>query len=1008
MLIKQAWLLCLAVPLFCTSAAQQKIKYSTPAIPWEASLGNHRAVMEVPRSSPAVRLNLEWRRHDRNVDERRFIIVRADSQDTIANIYRVRVNSNRCELVFGPAKQGKYYFYYLPYQAQPGEGYFNTDYLSKEAKPDDIWVNENRIGNNGTYWQLPEATLLGIESRTGFDSFFPMEVVANDAEKTKLRRKATGNFMLFAEDRKFPIRMLDDIPSRWAERFPSDKFSGEACRNEYYTFQVGLWALKDVDAVKVRFSALKGNKYVLPASAFTCFNTEGTDAFGKPFTKSLHVKQTGVQPLWIGVDLPGNIPPGVYTGSLTVTAANAERQEIAIRITVNNRLLTDRGDAETWRHSRLRWLNSTAGIDEKNVAPYRPVSVLEKGGINLTGKQILFDASGMPASIKVYGEEMLAAPVRLSVFADDDEVLFEKAGKPERINQADGIVSDRYCQASKQLKLATRSDIESDGWMKYTFEIEALENINLTDVRLNIPYRKEASRYIMGMGLAGTETPFSRDARWGGPYTSFLAKETPGGVLRFDNGADLNYGPFDAFWLGSEHAGLHCELRGASYTGPMLREFNPGPPPSWDNQGKGGFRIRTEEKQVNATAYTGERALHKGEKIVLECAFLITPVKPLDTHSQFTARYFQRTPDPVPGEEALKAGVTVVNIHHANKYNPYINYPYIAVGEMKKLVDTLHSDGVKVKIYNSVTGLSDYATEIWALRSLGDEIMRGGESKGYVWLREHYIENYKTLWYQPLANGEVDASVFIDARPSRWYNYYVEGLKWLVKNVGIDGIYLDDVSYGRDMIKRIRKAVAQDKPDFLMDLHSHRWFSGGPALQYAELFPYLNKLWFGEEFKYNQMPPANWMVETSGIPFGLMGDMLEDGGNIWRGMLYGMSSRLGWSGDPTAVWKLWDDFGIADAKMIGYWESKPPVTTSDKAVLATVYTKDKKALISIASWAAAPVSVTLNIDFKQLGIDSGKVKIVAPEMKGVQAGRSFSKGEAITVEPAKGWLLVIE
>jgi len=1007
MLAKQAWLLCLTMILFYTSVAQEKLKYSTPAVPWEGPLGNHRAIVEVSRPSPAVHLNFEWRRHDKNVSERRFIIVHADSKDTVANIYRVQVNNDRCELIFGPVKAGKYYFYYLPYYPSKGEGYFNSDYLPKEANPDDVWVNENKI-RNGKYQKLTKATLLGVESRTDFDSFYPMEVTASETEKAQLQRKAKRSFMLFPEDRKFPIRMLDNIPARWMGRFPVDKFSGAASRNEYYTFQVGLWALKDVENVQVQFSALKGDKYVLPASALTCFNTGGTDAFGKPFTKKLHVKQTMVQPLWIGVDLPENVPPGVYAGSLMVTTANGEKQDLPIQITVNNVLLADRGDAETWRHSRLRWLNSTAGIDEKNVAPYRPISMLEKGGFDLTGKRIFFDANGMPASIKVYGEEVLAAPVNLSVFAGGGKVKFKGDGNAERIKQADGIVANLYRQTSGQLKLATRSDIESDGWMKYTFEIEALEDVNMTDVRLNIPYRKEASKYIMGMGLVGTETPLSRDAKWDGPYNSFLAKEAPGGLLRFDNGPDVNYGPFDAFWLGGTHAGLHCELRGAAYTGPMLREFKASPPTSWYNQGKGGFQIRTEEKQLNATAYSGERMLKKGEKIVFECALLITPVKPLDTHNQFTTRYFQTTPDPVPREEDLKAGANVINIHHANKYNPYINYPFIAVKEMKELIDKSHSKGLKVKIYNSVTGISNYATEIWALRSLGDEIMRGGESKGYMWLREHYIENYATIWYQPLANGDIDASVFITAQPSRWYNYYVEGLNWLVKNVGIDGIYLDDVSYGRDMIKRIRKVVAQDRPDFLMDLHSHRWFSGGPALQYTELFPYLNKLWFGEAFKYDQMPPANWMVETSGIPFGLMGDMLEDGGNIWRGMLYGMSSRLGWSGNPTEVWKLWDNFGIADAKMIGYWENKTPVTTSDKAVLATTYTKNKKALISIASWAPRAVSVTLNIDFKQLGIDPGKAKITAPEMKDIQTGRSFRNGESITVEPEKGWLLLIE
>ena len=61
-----------------------------------------------------------------------------------------------------------------------------------------------------------------------------------------------------------------------------------------------------------------------------------------------------------------------------------------------------------------------------------------------------------------------------------------------------------------------------------------------------------------------------------------------------------------------------------------------------------------------------------------------------------------------------------------------------------------------------------------------------------------------------------------------------------------------------------------------------------------EHFPYINSLWFGEGYDYNA-PPDYWLVEISGIPFGLYGEMLEGDGNPWRGMVYGMTDRLGWA-----------------------------------------------------------------------------------------------------------------
>ena len=88
-----------------------------------------------------------------------------------------------------------------------------------------------------------------------------------------------------------------------------------------------------------------------------------------------------------------------------------------------------------------------------------------------------------------------------------------------------------------------------------------------------------------------------------------------------------------------------------------------------------------------------------------------------------------------------------------------------------------------------------------------------------------------------------------------------------------------------------------------------------------------------------------------------MGEMLQDGGNPWRGMIYGMTSRAPWSGDPSAIWKLWDEFGINDSEMIGYWVDDCPVKTGRPDVLATVYKKNGSTLIALASWADGPARV---------------------------------------------------
>ena len=144
-----------------------------------------------------------------------------------------------------------------------------------------------------------------------------------------------------------------------------------------------------------------------------------------------------------------------------------------------------------------------------------------------------------------------------------------------------------------------------------------------------------------------------------------------------------------------------------------------------------------------------------------------------------------------------------------------------------------------------------------------------------------------------------------------------------------------------------------------------------------------------------------------------MGDMLHGGGNPWRGMVYGMTVRHPWTTegvtcDPRSIWKVWDSFGIAEAKMVGYWEDNPVVSTNNSDVKATAYINEGKILISIASWAKKPVKVMLNIDWKKIGLEKFKVRVYAPEVENFQAKRLYEIDSEIPIEPTKGWLIVVE
>ncbi|TKC07197.1 glycoside hydrolase domain-containing protein [Pedobacter frigoris] len=960
--------------LFGISAYAQEMSYTISKQLWPDVLGNHRAVISVGKNTDAAEVKIEWRRRDWDADQK-AIIITDEKGNKIDNIYRIHINSEEGHFVFQPTGgAGKYFVYYYAWSGRKGNGGFSGNYLKKEKEPNEDWVEKNNLTTSKL--KLEQAKVIEIQSRTAFDSFFPMEIVAKKSEVENLVKKSASPYLVFPEDRKFPIKMFDDIPYKWVTKGSSALFTGTAQRNEYYVFQLGVFALvQDLENIKI--------EYIKSPFSATCFNTEGYDSKGDFFTKIVNVKKGKVQPLWIGLDIPKDAKPGLKEFQVKVKPENAPAKIINVKINVTNEVLANRGDDESWRHSRLRWLNSKLGINDDVVKPYRSLEVTGQK-ISTSSGQVTLKQDGLPSEIMANGNSLLAGPLTFNILMDNQAVTFSRHDF-RFLKKEPGKVTWESTMLSDKLKLTCRASMEADGYLRYKISVAPLHDTKLDDIRLQVPVKKELARYFMGMGLPGSKCPDNYDWKWKGPQ--------------------------DSYWIGDVDAGLFCEMRGASYSGPLLNLYHPAAPPAWYNNNLGGFNVSEKDNVVNTQTYSGTRTMKAGETLDFEFAMLITPVKPLDTKSQFVNRYYHNGNQPEPPLSILESGVKIINVHHANLINPYINYPFGSVDSIKRFVSDWHKRGVKTKIYYTIRELSNQATELWALRSLGTEVLADGNGGGYTWLREHLGSNYNAQWFTPINGMEACDAAVLTSGESRWYNYYVEGLRWMIRNTDLDGLYLDDVSFDRDLLKRVRKVMDMVKPGCILDLHSNTGFSRGPATQYMEFFPYINKLWFGESFQYDKMPPENWLVEVSGIPYGLMGDMLHAGGNPWRGMVYGMTVRYPWftegvNCDPREIWKVWDSFGIADAKMVGYWEEQTPVRTSDPGVLATAYIKDDKLLIAVASWNKNATAVKLNIDWKKIGWEPQEI-MICPAIENFQSARTLGLKDAIEIDPTKGYLLII-
>jgi hypothetical protein len=294
---------------------------------------------------------------------------------------------------------------------------------------------------------------------------------------------------------------------------------------------------------------------------------------------------------------------------------------------------------------------------------------------------------------------------------------------------------------------------------------------------------------------------------------------------------------------------------------------------------------------------------------------------------------------------------------------------------------------------------------MFALRSLGDEILNDGEGGGHSWLQEHLEDDYHSAWHA----FRVDDAAILNKGTSRWTNYYIAGLAWLARNQHIDGLYLDDIAFSRETVKRLVTVLHEHRDEVIIDLHSANQFNErdgfiNSAMLYMEHFPYISRLWFGEYFDYDQGPDY-WMTEVAGLPFGLMGEMLQDGGHPYRGMLYGMTARKYGEVDPRPVWAMMNDFGIAESDMLGYWLDDAPVQTDHPQVLATTYARPNAVLIALASWSETDEVIDLTVDLEALGLEEG-VRAHSPSVEGLQEASEVDLS-AVQVPAGLGVFLLI-
>ncbi len=943
--------------------------------PWDRGLGTHRVVVKVPELQSGVRgvtATMEWRRPDRDPAKKAVIVHDLKTGQRVTNVDVQDVSNESGRIIFEPVSgPGEYAVYFLPAKIEGG-AFPVGKYLPPEKTADDLWHRQHGTAS-GVAERRPHAEIVRWEAISAHDAWTDMEVIASEAEHRECAKASgtdKGGVAVLVPAKGQSVRMFDRLPRVLAGQRPGGEATTLVGRpGEHLVFQVVLWSPERA-LTDVRVTVSKSDE-------IRCLTTDRTDWNGQRSTSRLDVPAGKVQPLWFEAELPATAGSEPITVTFTEGDAGTPVGTCFLTLKAEGEPVKDHGDGDPQSFSRLRWLNSTTAVDDEPVKGYEPLVVTGRT-IRCLGRELELGENGLPVQIRSYFNkavtkvmdkpqvELLRFPVNLvAAISGSPELVFEGA-KMQFTKRSGAAVEWKSTATSAETKTLLRGRMEFDGSIHYKISVEAGgKAVNLDDLTLSISREPESAHYVLGLQHETGLNPDKWQWRW--------------------NTAEKHQ---DSVWTGVPNAGLRVQLKADNYVRPSVNiHYKRRPlnnPTSWNGSGTGYIEQHGKDQLWCAS---GPVTLQPGQPLHFDFDLLITPFHPLRTSEQWSERYFHTGGVPQDYakylDNAKAAGANIVNIHQGNWLNPYINYPFLTADKLGAFAAAAHDRGMRAKYYYTVRELSNWAPELFAFRSMGDELLMSGKGGGHPWGEERLAGNYWQAWFEP---GVQDVS-FLTQPMSRLHNYYVEGLRWLCDNAGCDGIYLDDISYDRAIMLRARKVLDRHCPrGGRIDLHSWNEFHDGGAWAHCpnifmDSMPFVDRLWFGEGHHYSGPPPEHFLVEISGIPFGLMGEMLEGGGNPWFGLVHGCTGRLGWGGNPREVWQLWDDFGVQDAEFIGWWAGDEcPVRAADPLVKATVWKKADATLVAVANFSGEAKSAELKIDWKALGLDPARAKFFLPPL----------------------------
>lgn len=608
------------------------------------------------------------------------------------------------------------------------------------------------------------------------------------------------------------------------------------------------------------------------------------------------------------------------------------------------------------------WYNTKMGKQDKVIPPWTPIKVSGKT-VNIWNRSYTFTDSALPKRIVAAGKDLLTSGITFSSPVSG-KILSLIPVRPFQIKRTDTKTTvsgvSRISGTTDAIVKITNT-IEFDGFVWTEVTVSSKSGASIDGLLMNVPMNRKVARYYLPVNeVAGAGKP--------GPSTAIPDSGYNAPAVPFTNKDPKN--PRGLYWAGDEDRGLALSAEDD-------RNWKPA---DTDNE----FELILSADTVIWRLHFADSKLSISNPVTLAFCWMATPTKPVGKW------YASRTcgdlwyPGTPPAVLDRNYALGVRQGHSHEPWTEIMSYPgtLTNVAEVKKGMQKANNVGLNVCLY-SQSNISSIAPEF------------------EEWGNEFSTE----IPMLPGMTRTPPQNIYGACKGSSYTDFYIWKWTWMVKNWGVNGMYLDGTyapngcrnpyhnhSYidndgkrkltspiraARTFMQRMVRSVREVNPDFFFLNHgmfpftSHYSDYGMTGEGYwfvpsdTELSLDYLRVIYGKQWGVSmEFYPGPIMTQDYVLPLAL-----AHGIGMW-------SSASDWVAQfKTPIWQIWEKFGIENAKWVPYWQNDTTVTSSNPDIVVSSYRKPHNILLAVATNKRSKPNGMVSVNLKALGIDTTKLTV---------------------------------